>query len=132
MQSAASVSVLVVDDQAPFRRVARAVLDRARPFQLVGEAESGEEAEDLVNELSPALVLMDINLGGINGIEATQRIAVQHPAVMIVLLSTYEVDDLPPGARTCGARGYVNKEELSARLLRELWGQGGDPSFRAA
>lgn len=126
-----SVPVLVVDDQAPFRDAARAVLERARGFTLVGEAESGEQAEVLVDELAPSLVLMDINMGGINGIEAARRITGHHPGVMVILLSTYQVEDLPPDVRTSGAAAYVHKEELSGRVLRRLWDEGGDPAFRA-
>lgn len=127
-----SVPVLVVDDQAPFRDAARAVLDRARGFTLVGEAESGEQAEILVDELEPSLILMDINMGGINGIEAARRITGHHPDVMVILLSTYQVDDLPPDVRSSGAAAYVHKEELSGRVLRRLWDQRGDPEFRTA
>ena len=131
MEPSADVAVLVVDDQAPFREAARAVLERARGFELVGEAESGEQAEVLVDRLSPALVLMDINMAGINGIEATRRITRHHPEVMVILVSTYPVDDLPPDVRTSGAAAYVHKEEVSGRVLRRLWEQGGDPAFRA-
>lgn len=131
MEPSANVAVLVVDDQEPFRQAARAVLERARGFELVGEAESGEQAEALVERLSPALVLMDINMAGINGIEATRRITRDHPRVMVILVSTYPVDDLPPDVRTSGAAAYVHKEEVSGRVLRHLWEQGGDPAFRA-
>ena len=131
MEPSADVAVLVVDDQAPFREAARAVLERARGFELVGEAQSGEQAEVLVDRLSPALVLMDINMAGINGIEATRRITRLHPEVMVILVSTYPVDDLPPDVRTSGAAAYVHKEEVSGRVLRRLWEQGGDPAFRA-
>lgn len=131
MEPSADVAVLVVDDQVPFREAARAVLERARGFALVGEAESGEQAEVLVDRLSPALVLMDINMAGINGIEATRRITRQHPDVMVILVSTYPVDDLPPDVRTSGAAAYVHKEEVSGRVLRRLWEEGGDPAFRA-
>ena len=62
--------VLVVDDQAPFRAAARAVLNRISEFELVGEAASGEEAVGMSESLRPDLVLMDINMGEMNGIEA--------------------------------------------------------------
>ncbi|MBW3574043.1 MAG: response regulator transcription factor [Actinobacteria bacterium] len=127
-----NVSVLVVDDQAPFRDAARAVLERTRGFSLVGEAVSGEQAEVLVEELAPSLVVMDINMGAIDGIEATRRITARHPGLMVVLCSTYPVDDLPPGVRTSGAAAYVHKEELSGRILRRLWERGGDPGFRSS
>lgn len=124
------VGVLLVDDQAPFRAAARAVLERMKGFALVAEAESGERATELVDEVAPALVLMDINMGGISGIEAARRITGAHPEVMVVLLSTYREEDLPPDVRTSGAAAYVHKEDLSGRVLRRLWETGGDPGFR--
>jgi len=115
------VSVLVVDDQAPFRLAARSVLRRAENFELVGEAATGEEAVTMVSELHPALVLMDINMPGINGIEATRQIMAIAPETVIFLCSTYQLSDLPPDAITSGARAYVNKEDLGAEALRRLW-----------
>lgn len=115
------VPVLVVDDQAPFRLAARAVLRRTEGFNLIGEAATGEEAVERVAELHPALVLMDINMPGINGIEATRRILEVAPDTVVFLCSTYQRSDLPPDAETSGARAYVNKEELGPDLLRKLW-----------
>ncbi len=125
-----SIRVLVVDDQAPFRDAARAVIARVAGFELIGEATSGEEAVVLVEELRPAVVLMDINMGAIDGIEATRIITLTFPETFVILVSTYAVDDLPPGARSCGAVAYVNKDELSPRVVRRLWEDGGDPTWR--
>jgi len=131
------VTVLVVDDQAPFRDAARAVVDRMTGFAIVAEAESGEAAVELVGALHPQLVLMDINMGGMDGvdgmdgIEATTQIASRFPDTMVVLLSTYELADLPPSARTSGAAAYVNKDDFGGRALRRLWENAGDPAFRA-
>jgi len=116
-----SVGVLIVDDQAPFRRAARAVVTVTPGFDVVGEAESGEQAVELVDELAPGLVLMDINLPGINGIEATRRITAAHPEVVVMLLSTYQVDDLPSGADSCGAVRYVNKEDFEPQVVLDAW-----------
>lgn len=123
------VTVLVVDDQPPFRDAARAVVNRLDGFHVVAEAESGEEAIEIVQSVQPQLVLMDINMGGIDGIEATARITRAHPATMVVLLSTYELSDLPPSARTSGAVAYVNKDDFGGRVLRRLWESRGDPDF---
>jgi two-component system invasion response regulator UvrY len=117
-----AVGVLIVDDQAPFRRAAKMVMAATPGFDVVGEAESGEQAVELFDELAPGLVLMDINLGpGINGIEATRRITAAHPDATVLLLSTYQAADLPSGADTCGAAGYVNKEEFGPAVVLDLW-----------
>lgn len=125
------VSVMIVDDQSPFRAAARAVVDRVKEFQLVAEVASGEEAVAASAELEPQLVLMDINMGVLNGIEATRIITRSHPATKVILVSTYTLDDLPPAARTSGAIAYLNKDELSPRMIRRLWEAGGDPDWLA-
>jgi DNA-binding NarL/FixJ family response regulator len=122
-------SVLVVDDQAPFRSAARAVLRRLEGFEFAGEASSGPEAIDLVDRLHPALVLMDINMPEMTGIEATRRIVSAHPDVVVILCSTYDAADLPPGAADSGAAAYVNKERLAADTIRQLWGERNSGSF---
>jgi DNA-binding NarL/FixJ family response regulator len=129
MQPDVAVPVLVVDDQRPFRMAAAAVLRRSVGFELIGEAETGEEALEQVAALHPALVLMDINMPGINGIEATRRIVAEAPETVVFLCSTYQLSDLPGDAQTSGAAAYVNKEELGPAVLRRLWeernGNGG-------
>jgi two-component system, NarL family, invasion response regulator UvrY len=115
------VPVLIVDDQAPFRTVARTVVGLAPGFSVVAEAETGEQALDRVDEFQPGLILMDINLPGISGIEATRRITAADPSATVILLSTYTQDDLPADARTCGAAAYVHKEDMSPALLRRVW-----------
>lgn len=119
----ATVPVLIVDDQPPFRAVARTVVGVAPGFDVVAEAESGEEAVELVRSHHPGLVLMDINLPGINGIEATRQIVAEQPDAIVILLSTYTVDDLPADATTCGAARYVHKEDVSPAVLQAVWGE---------
>jgi len=125
----AEVRVLVVDDQAPFRLAARAVVRRAEGFELVAEAATGEEAVTSVAEVRPDLVLMDINMPGINGIEATRQIMSIAPETVVFLCSTYQLSDLPPDAITSGARAYVNKEEFGAEALRRLWDERDSAPF---
>jgi two-component system invasion response regulator UvrY len=118
-----TVSVLIVDDQLPFRAVARTVIGMTAGFEVAAEAESGEDAVSIADERVPDLVLMDINLPGINGIEATRRIRASHPDIAVILLSTYSEADLPADARDCGALAYVHKEDFGPALVRELWQQ---------
>lgn len=124
--TAAPVPVLIVDDQAPFRRAARAVLTATPGFDVVGEAESGEQALELESSLQPSLVLMDINMPGIDGIETTRRLKGRNPGLVVILLSTYQADDLPAGATSSGAVGYVHKEEFGSQVLRDLWERHGN------
>ena len=119
------VSVLIVDDQAPVRSAARAVVAMTPGFAVTGEAASGEEALTMVESDPPEVVLMDINMPGINGIETTRRITAAHPQTVVILLSTYAADELPADARTCGAATYVNKEEFGPEVLRRLWSEHG-------
>ena len=118
------VKVLVVDDQAPFRIAARAVVRATAGFEVVGEAKSGEEAVDQADAAPPDLVLMDINMDGIGGIEAARRITERHPEVKVVLLSTYDAEDLPEDARRCGAAAYVHKEQFGPDVLERVWTDG--------
>jgi DNA-binding NarL/FixJ family response regulator len=112
---------IVVDDQAPFRAAMKAVLKRTTEFELVGEAADGTEAVSLAARVSPALVLMDINMPGMNGIEATRELVSLHPGIVVILCSTYDAGDLPAEVATSGARAYLNKEHLGADTLRRLW-----------
>jgi DNA-binding NarL/FixJ family response regulator len=123
------VSVMIVDDQPPFRAAARAVVTRVDGFDLVAEVESGEAAVEASDSFEPDLVLMDINMGELDGIEATRRIVAAHPDTKVILVSTYGLDELPTGARTSGAMAYVNKDELSPRVVRRIWEAGGDPAW---
>jgi DNA-binding NarL/FixJ family response regulator len=126
-----TVRVLVADDRAPFRRAARSVLGATSEFKLVGEAVSGEDAVALVGCLRPDLVLMDIKMAGIGGIEATRSITANYPETMTILVSTYREEDLPRQALTCGAAGYLQKSDFGGDVLRQLWdGRRYRPSAR--
>ena len=127
-----TVRIVIVDDQPPFREAARLVVDLLDGFDVVGEATSGEEALAVVEALSPDLVLMDINLPGMSGVEATRRLRAAHPEVVTVLVSTYEVEDLPRGADSSGALAYVHKEDLDADLVEQLWRERDGAMWRTA
>jgi two-component system, NarL family, invasion response regulator UvrY len=116
-ESTAGVRVLVVDDQSLFRRAAAALVRSVDEFELVGEAESGEQAVEIATSLRPELVLMDVRLPGIDGAEATRRILEELPDTRIVLVSTYEAHDLPAAVSGCGARAFIRKQDLDAEAL---------------
>jgi DNA-binding NarL/FixJ family response regulator len=125
MEGDVPVRVLIVDDQEPFRQVAREVVEAADGFEVVGEAETGEESVELAASLQPDLVLMDVNLPGIDGSEATRRIVKAHPATKVLLLSTYEEDEYSDRARECGAMAYVPKSAFDPERLAEVWAAVG-------
>jgi two-component system invasion response regulator UvrY len=124
------VGVLIVDDQAPFRLAAAAVVRATAGFGVIGEARSGEEAIELAESLEPQLVLMDINMDGMGGIEATRRIVGAHPSMRVVLLSTYDIESLPADAATSGAVAYVHKEQFGPDVLKRAWAGELPVSFK--
>jgi DNA-binding NarL/FixJ family response regulator len=113
------VRVLVVDDQEPFRRAMAAVVEATDGFVLVGSAATGEESLVRVADLVPDLVLMDVNLPGINGVEATRRISTAPGAPVVVLLSTYDGDQVD--AAGCGAASYIPKAAFGPERLSAAW-----------
>jgi DNA-binding NarL/FixJ family response regulator len=113
--------VLVVDDQRPFRAVAAAVLQRMPDFALAGEAETGEDGVRAAAALRPDLILMDVRLPGIDGVEAAGQIHATSPASVVVLCSSYALADLPVRLDEPGVAAYLHKEELRGQALRELW-----------
>jgi DNA-binding NarL/FixJ family response regulator len=126
-----AVRVLIVDDQEPFRLAARAVVEATDGFEVAGEVETGEASVQAARELNPDLVLMDVNLPGIDGLEATRQILDGSDAVVVLLLSTYEADEYAPRAAEVGAAAYIPKSEFEPDRLAEAWtaaGQEGDPA----
>jgi len=115
------VRVWVVGDQASFRRATAATLAVMDDFVMAGEYETGESAIELIPDGDAGIVLMDIHMPGMGGIEAARRIRAAHPDLMVLLMSTYVVEDLPAGAADCGAAAYLHKEHLSPDLLTRLW-----------
>jgi DNA-binding NarL/FixJ family response regulator len=125
-REAVPVTVLIVDDQAPFRRAARAVVEATEGFDVVGEVASGEASLETAHDLQPDLVLMDVNLPGINGLQATEQILASGMAKppVVVVLSTYEAAEYAPRAFDAGAAGYISKSESSPERLEEAWKSG--------
>lgn len=115
-----SVRVLTVDDQELFRGVARDVIEATPGFKAVGEAASGEEALEAVERLSPDLVLMDVRMPGMDGIEVARRLAAADARILVVLISIEEGIDVPSAAQL-DAVPLVRKQDFGPRLLRRLW-----------
>jgi two-component system invasion response regulator UvrY len=109
------VRVLVVDDQRPFRLVAAAVLARTPGFLLVGEAATGEEAVTLADALRPDLVLLDVRLPGISGVEAAASIVARVPGTVVVLCSSYAGADLPFPSTARGWRPTCTRRSCGPR-----------------
>ena len=113
------VRVLIVDDQEPFRRAMGAVVEETDGFVVVGAAASGEESLARFAELSPDLVLMDVNMPGIDGIEASRRLTERPDGPGVVLLSTYDEDEFD--IDDCGAAAYVAKAAFGPDRLSDAW-----------
>lgn len=116
-----AVRVLIVDDQAPFRDAARMVVEAADEFEVVGEVESGEASVEAARELQPDLILMDLNLPGIDGLEATRQIRADSDRVVVLMVSTYEPDEYSAKALEAGAAAYISKSEFSPERLEGAW-----------
>lgn len=126
-------SILIADDEPTFRSGLRALLKSANELALVGDAETGGEAIRLAAELQPDIILMDINMPGVNGIEATRRILNTSPHIGILILTMFEDDDSVFAAMRAGARGYLLKGALKAEILRAIQTvEGGGVVFGAA
>lgn len=127
------VTVLIADDEPSFRSGLRALLGSADGLDIVGDAADGEEVIRLAAELQPDVVLMDINMPGINGIEATRQVLATSPHIAVLMLTMFEDDDSVFAAMRAGAHGYLLKGALKAELLRAIRTvTGGGVVFGAA
>ena len=113
----APVRVVVVDDQALVRGAFRLLVDSAPDLEVVGEGENGEEAVALVRELEPDVVLMDIRMPVMDGLEATSAIAGLGVRTRVLVLTTFDLDDYVFGALHAGASGFLLKDTPPAQLL---------------
>lgn len=116
----ASLRLVIADDHAAFRSGLEALLRTIEGVEVVGHAATGEEVVERVAATQPDVVVMDLNMPGIDGIEATRRIVAASPHVAVLVLSMYEADDQVFGALKAGARGYLLKGADRAELIRAI------------
>ena len=127
------ISILIADDEPSFRSGLRALLKSANELALVGDAATGSEVIRLAADLQPDIILMDINMPGVNGIEATRRILNTSPHIGILILTMFDDDDSVFTAMRAGARGYLLKGTLKSEILRSIQTvSGGGVVFGAA
>lgn len=114
------IAVLLVDDHAIVRSGIKAILAKAEGVKVVAEAETGEAAIDIVRRSPPDVVLMDVNMPGIGGMEATRRIVRMNPKVKVIILTVHNEDPFPTRLFKAGATGYLTKsctvEEMVAAI----------------
>jgi len=115
-----TIRILIADDQQPFREGLRALFHSIPDVEVVGEAATGEEAVTLTEKLQPDVVLMDIKMPGMNGIDATGQILSASPHISIIVLTMFDDDDTVFAALRAGARGYLLKGALKAEMLRAI------------
>jgi DNA-binding NarL/FixJ family response regulator len=115
-----SVRVLIADDQALVRGGFRMILEAKEDMEVVGEAGDGAEAVELVARLVPDVVLMDVRMPGMDGIEATRHIVASGSAARIVILTTYDVDEYVFAALRAGASGFLLKDVRPPELTEAI------------
>jgi DNA-binding NarL/FixJ family response regulator len=113
--------VVAVDDRRPFLEAARALVASTPGFELVGESTDGTAALRLVREADPDIVLLDVRMEGIDGIEVADRVRAEDPTRVVVLVSSSDPRALARLARGCGAAALLSKQWLTPQLLRGLW-----------
>ena len=114
------IRILLADDHTLFRRGIRMILEQTQDIQVAGEAASGEEAIAMAGDLVPDIILMDIKMSVISGIEATRRILQENPHIGIILLTMYDEPESVFAGMRAGARGYVLKEAEPEELRRAI------------
>ena len=121
--------ILLADDHVVMRTGLRALLERQPNLEIVGESENGREAIELVTSLKPDVVVMDVGMPVLNGIEATKTIVSQHPTTAVVILSMHVDESYIMRALKAGARGYLLKDSAPADLIGAIQAVSQNKSF---
>lgn len=121
--------VLLIEDDPNIRECYRLIIDNSKKFSVVGTYDSYEEAARLIPKLKPGIILMDIGLPGLNGIEATRKIKTENPFIEIIIVSVYEDTEYVFNALKSGASGYISKSSNYMELVNALEeiSKGGAP-----
>jgi DNA-binding NarL/FixJ family response regulator len=123
------MKILLCDDQAVIRDGLEMLLNLEKDFQVVGSAQDGAEAIELAGKKSPDLILMDLKMPGMNGIEATREIRKKHPHIKILVLTTYDDDEWVFDAIRAGASGYLLKDTPRQKIIEAIRGTVDGKSF---
>jgi len=121
--------ILIVDDHAFIRRGVQTILNAFPEWQFCGEAENGFDAIRLADELNPEIIIMDVSMPGMNGVEAARQIRKRHPGTKIVLLTLHESSELAGTAFRAGVNGYLLKSDAEQELIRALNVVLGDGTY---
>lgn len=111
------INILIVDDNPDFCKRVRDFLEDCPEIKVLGEVNSGEKAISKTRDLKPDLVLMDVRMSGMNGLDATQQLHDEFPSPAIIILSAYDLNEYREAARVRGAKGYVVKMNMAEELL---------------
>jgi NarL family two-component system response regulator YdfI len=116
----APIRILVADDHLIIRQGLRLILETEEGFQMVGEAADGAEAVNLCSELKPDVVLMDLRMPGMDGLSAIERLRTEQPSIAVVILTTFNEDDLMMRGLRLGAKGYLLKDTDRETLFNTI------------
>lgn len=115
-----ALRIVLADDHALFREGTRGLLERDEELQVVGEARTGQEAVELATRLSPDVIIVDVEMPDMDGIEATRRIKLDHPRIAVLALTVHDEEQLVLAILEAGAAGYLLKDVHSAQLVRAV------------
>ncbi len=111
------IRTLIVDDDARFRRFARGILSNEPDMEVIGEAGDGQEAILKVRELKPDVVLMDLRMPGMNGIDTTRQLKKEMPELRVIMLTLYDFEEYREAAMAAGAVNYILKKSMNGELI---------------